>query len=167
MEREPHVKEDAINRLPIVLAVFCCVACSGQRVDRPQQADRPANSEPSLAETRSWIEHTLPALARSFIQYQPDKSGYSPGFMVDSTKTATLDSACILRVETVFSSNTVQSGQSRSRHLERIPLRSIDLNSVRVKRHEDPPGNFALEPYFTVELSVVGEDTLIENGLTD
>lgn len=144
-----------MNRAPAALALLFA-ACSAQH------ADRPARSAPSLAETRSWIADRLPTLARSYTEYQPGRNGYSPGFLVDSTMTASLDTACTLRVEADFQSRTVEFGASRSRYVQRIPLRSIDLNSVHVKRHESTPGLYALESYVSVALSVAGGDTLIE-----
>jgi hypothetical protein len=61
-----------MNCAPAVLGVLCA-ACSAQHTDRR------ANSEPSLAETRSWIADRLPTLARSRTDYQPGRTGFPPG----------------------------------------------------------------------------------------
>jgi hypothetical protein len=96
------------------------------------------------------------------MKYQPDGSGLSPGFMIDSTSSASLDSACVLRVENAFSSRTAEFGESRSRYVQRIPLRAVDLNSVHVEHHQSPPGLYSLEPYVSVVLSIADGRLLVE-----
>ena len=84
-------------RRALILAALCG-GCSREKTDPPTKPVDQVSAGPSLSETREWIEAQLPVLSRSVLRYQVDRSGFSPGFMVDSVTTAELDTACVLSV---------------------------------------------------------------------